>query len=185
MSLPYAPDWTVSFNPEFRSTVGSNYEFFVGANVRFSDGFWISNNEDPRNEIGGFNRVDLRVGLAPMGGRWEAAIYGRDLTDERLQTGGQPDFQHKTSDPTLQLSDQIEWQIEDAVTGSPRAKVVMRPGDVAAMPADIRHQGFARKRAMLLVWENADPELPRLHAQGALPATPAEEFWPESRPQQP
>jgi len=84
----------------------------------------------------------------------------------------------------LQLSDQIEWQIEDGVTGLPRAKVVMRPGDVAAMPADIRHQGFARKRAMLLVWENADPELPRLHAQGAVPRSPAEEFWPESMPQQ-
>ena len=79
----------------------------------------------------------------------------------------------------LQLSDQIEWQIEDGVTGLPRAKIVMRPGDVAAMPADIRHQGFARKRAMLLVWENADPELPRLHAQGAVPSSPAEEFWPE------
>jgi hypothetical protein len=24
-----------------------------------------------------------------------------------------------------------------------RAKVVMKPGDVAAMPADIRHQGYA------------------------------------------
>ena len=34
-------------------------------------------------------------------GRWEAAIYGRDLTDERLTVGGQPDFQHKTTDPTL------------------------------------------------------------------------------------
>jgi hypothetical protein len=53
----------------------------------------------------------------------------------------------------------------------------MRPGDVAAMPADIRHQGFARKRAMLLVWENADPDLPRLHDQGLIPATPRDEFW--------
>jgi hypothetical protein len=79
----------------------------------------------------------------------------------------------------LQLSDRIEWQIEDGVTGLPRAKIVMRPGDVAAMPADIRHQGFARKRAMLLVWENADPELPRLHAQGAVPSSPAQEFWPD------
>lgn len=78
----------------------------------------------------------------------------------------------------LQLSDQIEWKIEDRVTGLPRAKIVMRPGDVAAMPADIRHQGYARKRAMLLVWENADPELPRLHDDGSLAPSPAEEFWP-------
>ena len=76
----------------------------------------------------------------------------------------------------LQLSDQLEWRIEDRETGSPRAKIVMRPGDVAAMPADIRHQGFARKRAMLIVWENADPQLPSLYASGALPPSPAGEI---------
>jgi hypothetical protein len=76
----------------------------------------------------------------------------------------------------LQLSDQIEWRIEDRSTGRLRAKVVMRAGDVAAMPADIRHQGFARKRAMLLVWENADPTLPVRHESGELPPSPANEF---------
>ena len=40
----------------------------------------------------------------------------------------------------------------------------MKAGDVAAMPADIRHQGYSRKRSMLLVWENANPDLPRMHA---------------------
>jgi outer membrane receptor protein involved in Fe transport len=101
VALPYAPDWTFSLNPEYRAMVGSRYELIVGANVRFSDGYWISDNEDPRNEVDSFERVDVRIGLAPRDGRWEAAIYGRDLTDERLTVGGQPDFQHKTSDPTL------------------------------------------------------------------------------------
>ena len=62
VSLPYAPDWTFSFNPDYRVMVGSNYELIVGANIRFSDGYWISDNEDPRNEVGSFERVDLRVG---------------------------------------------------------------------------------------------------------------------------
>src|SRR5688572_8713359 len=79
VSLPYAPDWTFSFNPDYRAMIGSNFELMVGANIRFSDGYWISDNEDPRNEVGSFERVDLRVGLRPRDGRWEAAIYGRDL----------------------------------------------------------------------------------------------------------
>src|SRR5205814_10711588 len=62
----------------------------------------------------------------------------------------------------VQLSDEIYWDVEDRDTGAVRAKVVMKPGDVAAMPADIRHQGYSPKRAMLLVWENADPKLPEL-----------------------
>ena len=76
----------------------------------------------------------------------------------------------------LQLSDQIEWQIEDLGSGMPRAKVVMKAGDIAAMPALIRHQGYARKRAMLLVWENADPKLPELYATGSLSPSMAEQF---------
>jgi len=101
VSLPYAPDWTFSFNPDYQIMVGSNFELSIGANIRFSDGYWISDNEDPRNEVGSFERVDVRVGLSPSDGRWEAAIYGRDVTDERLTVGGQPDFQHKTTDATL------------------------------------------------------------------------------------
>jgi outer membrane receptor protein involved in Fe transport len=102
ITLQYAPDWTVSFNPEFRTMIGrGSYELFVGGNIRFSDGFWLSDNEDPRNEVGSFERVDLRIGLAPSSGRWEAAVYGRDLTDERLYTGNVPDFQSKSLDPAL------------------------------------------------------------------------------------
>lgn len=78
----------------------------------------------------------------------------------------------------LQLSDCIEWTIEDRRTGLRRAKILMRPGDVAAMPADIRHQGFAPKRSMLLVWENANPMLPQLHESGELGPSPADQFWP-------
>jgi hypothetical protein len=74
----------------------------------------------------------------------------------------------------VQLSDQIEWTVEDRDTGKLRARVVMKPGDVAAMPSDIRHQGFSPKRSMLLVWENASPELPDLIASGKAPTNPVD-----------
>ena len=74
----------------------------------------------------------------------------------------------------VQLSDEIHWDVADRETGALRAKVVMRAGDVAAMPANIRHQGYARKRSMLLVWENADVDIPELIATGQTPTYPAE-----------
>jgi len=58
--------------------------------------------------------------------------------------------------------------VEDKLTGLPRAKAIMKAGDVAAMPANIRHQGFSKKRSMLLVWENATPELPDMYESGKL-----------------
>jgi hypothetical protein len=74
----------------------------------------------------------------------------------------------------VQLSDEIIWDVSDRETGAPRARVTMKAGDVAAMPADIRHQGFSPKRSMLLVWENADATLPELYASGKLKPNPVD-----------
>jgi hypothetical protein len=72
----------------------------------------------------------------------------------------------------VQLSDEIQWDVEDRDTGTKRAKVTMKAGDVAAMPADIRHQGYSPKRSMLLVWENASNAIPELISSGKLPSVP-------------
>ena len=40
------------------------------------------------------------------------------------------------------------------------------------MPADIRHQGFSPKRAMLLVWENATSGLPEKYDSSELSPYP-------------
>ena len=74
----------------------------------------------------------------------------------------------------IQLSDEITWDIADKNDGSPRARVTMRAGDVCAMPANIRHQGYSTKRSMLLVWENATPGLPQRYESGELPPYPVE-----------
>lgn len=74
----------------------------------------------------------------------------------------------------LQISDQIDWEIANKDTGEPMARVVMKAGDIAAMPADIQHQGYSTKRSMLLVWENATPDLPQRYARGELAPYPVE-----------
>ncbi len=74
----------------------------------------------------------------------------------------------------VQLTDEIDWEVQDKETGKPRARVLMKAGDVAAMPADIRHQGYSTKRSMLLVWENARMGLPELYESGQLKPYPVE-----------
>ena len=72
----------------------------------------------------------------------------------------------------IQITDEIMWEVEDGPTGKPRAKVIMRAGDVAAMPADIRHKGYSPKRSILIVWENNDSSLPQRYASGELTPFP-------------
>jgi hypothetical protein len=74
----------------------------------------------------------------------------------------------------VQLSDELIWTTKNRDTGSLRAQVVCRAGDVCVMPADVRHQGFSDKRSMLLVWENGSPKIPTLIREGKAPNVPVQ-----------
>ncbi len=74
----------------------------------------------------------------------------------------------------FQMSDEIHWNSGDKVTGEPRSRVIMKAGDMAAMPADCRHQGFSPKRSMLLVWENGSPKVVYEIEQGLSPINPVQ-----------
>jgi hypothetical protein len=41
------------------------------------------------------------------------------------------------------------------------------------MPDDIGHKGYAQKRSMPLVWENATPDLHKRYERGELPPHPS------------
>lgn len=72
----------------------------------------------------------------------------------------------------FQMSDEIHWDCADKSTGRPLARVIMKAGDIAAMPAYCRHQGFSPKRSMLLVWENGSPKLVYEIQNGDAPEVP-------------
>jgi hypothetical protein len=74
----------------------------------------------------------------------------------------------------FQMTDEIHWNCGDKTTGEPRARVIMKAGDMAAMPADCRHQGFSPKRSMLLVWENGSPKVVYEIQQGLAPVNPVQ-----------
>ena len=85
VTLPYAPDWVVNVQPEYRAT-WDRYDISGSANMVWSDGFSIAGVDgDPLNQADDWMRIDLRLAIAPMDGNWEVAFYGRDVTDERRQ----------------------------------------------------------------------------------------------------
>jgi hypothetical protein len=72
----------------------------------------------------------------------------------------------------FQMCDEIHWDCGDKNTAEPMARVIMKAGDMAAMPAYCRHQGFSPKRSMLLVWENGSPNVVYEIQKGAAPEIP-------------
>ena len=85
LTLPYAPDWSLNLQPEYHARMGG-FEVRASANMIFSDGYSIAGvNGDPLSEVDDWMRIDLRFAIARPDGRWEVAVYGRDVTDERRQ----------------------------------------------------------------------------------------------------
>jgi Hydroquinone 1,2-dioxygenase large subunit N-terminal len=74
----------------------------------------------------------------------------------------------------FQMCDEIHWDCADKTTGKPLARVIMKAGDMAAMPAYCRHQGYSPKRSMLLVWENGSPTLVYEIQKGESPEVPVQ-----------
>jgi hypothetical protein len=74
----------------------------------------------------------------------------------------------------FQMCDEIQWDIGTRDTAEPRARVLMKAGDIAAMPADCRHRGYSPKRSMLLVWENGSPQVVHEIQQGLSPLNPVQ-----------
>ena len=72
----------------------------------------------------------------------------------------------------FQMCDEISWDCADKTTGKPLARVIMKAGDMACMPAYCRHQGYSPKRSMLLVWENGSPNLVYEIQKGETPEVP-------------
>jgi len=72
----------------------------------------------------------------------------------------------------FQMTDEIHWDCAHKESGKPLARVIMKPGDMAAMPAYCRHQGYSPKRSMLLVWENGSPTLVYEIQKGEAPEVP-------------
>ena len=122
------------------------------------------------SEVGAFNLFDY---LARSDVTWNpsvCSVVGDSLFCPTSEEFTLPvDHGNDRCEWFITLSDEILWDIKDKETGKPRARVVAKAGDVSCMPADIRHKGYADKRAMLLVWENASPMIPELIAKGEAP----------------
>ena len=96
--LPFSPEWSLNLQPEYRTSLGG-FNVTASANIIFSDGYRLfSFAGDPLDEVGSWERVDLRLAIAPPDAKWEVAIYGRDLTDERLQHSDAFEFLSKSQD---------------------------------------------------------------------------------------
>ena len=92
-----AKDWSLTLLPSYTWETG-NYSLTLNANMVFAPSYWLIDEGDQIDQNPSYNRIDARLSIAPIDANWELAIYGRDLTDERVRYQGNTDFQSKSLD---------------------------------------------------------------------------------------
>jgi len=80
--LATAPEWTASIGATYEAVVGAGRVFTFAPLVRYSSSYLGSAFGNPLSQQDAYFNVDATVSLRSEDARWEAAIIGRNLTDQ-------------------------------------------------------------------------------------------------------
>ncbi len=83
--LSRAPKWQTYLSGEYRFPVSTIGTAGIQVSYRYqSNVFFLETNQtQPTFKSGGWNQVDLRLSLQSADERWEVAVFGKNITDDR------------------------------------------------------------------------------------------------------
>ena len=81
--LPNAPKCNLTFGAEYRSPLASMGELVMRGDVAWRDDVFFKPNNDPRYAGSSTTLINARIAYQPLSDRWELALYGRNLANER------------------------------------------------------------------------------------------------------
>lgn len=77
------PEITAVIGADYRRPLGDALELRTSLDVNYTDKFLTSLTLDPNSAQSGYAKLNARIALASQSGRWEMALIGRNLTDEK------------------------------------------------------------------------------------------------------
>jgi len=78
----FAPEYSGTLFFDYSYLLGNGMEIFAGGEVNYSDDFNSSGDKDTIDVTDSFTKVNLRIGLRSADESWEIMAYGRNITDE-------------------------------------------------------------------------------------------------------
>lgn len=80
--LERTPKVEGTLTADWDSQITSSMRLLVNGAVSYSGDYFITQDESPLYQQDKFTKIDLRLALADVDDRWEAAIIGRNITDQ-------------------------------------------------------------------------------------------------------
>jgi iron complex outermembrane receptor protein len=76
-----APKWISVSDAEYRHALSSKLDGFVGASLVYNSKTYSDLADSPTLEIRQFTTLDLRAGVTSKSGKWQAMVFGRNVTN--------------------------------------------------------------------------------------------------------
>jgi len=78
------PDYSGVLSATYKRPLGDSLEWGLTADLLFSDKYMTSSNLDPLQVQESYTKLNARLSIGAMSGRWELALVGKNLTDEPI-----------------------------------------------------------------------------------------------------
>ena len=87
-SLQFAPDATISVGLNYDAPITNTLMLDLGVDYNWQDDTVIGNDLDSNLIHDSYGKLDARVGISSIGGKWSIAVVGRNLTEEVTYSWG-------------------------------------------------------------------------------------------------
>lgn len=77
-----APDWSGNAGINYESDLDGGWRLGLSTDASYSSSYYTESNLAPSSRLGGFWMLDANIRLKSGDGHWEAALLGRNLTDQ-------------------------------------------------------------------------------------------------------
>ena len=81
-------DWQGTIAFDYQTPINDALEFKGSVDVFATDGYFLSPTLDPRQVQDSYATVNARLAIGASNGRWEIAVFGKNLTDKIISTYG-------------------------------------------------------------------------------------------------
>ena len=81
--IGYAPKLKMNGSIEYKAQIPGGYTATFAGGAHYSSSFYTVNTLNPQSKLPSYATVDLSIGLAAPGGRWEVVVFGTNILDKR------------------------------------------------------------------------------------------------------
>lgn len=80
----FVAPWVITLAGQYRRPIGANLALHAGADVYYTDQYFVAPTLDPKQKQESYYKVNARLGIGSQSGSWDLSLIGKNVTDEQI-----------------------------------------------------------------------------------------------------